>query len=142
MTDRSETTTNSANPPSSGEPGERVPGAVHVVSAAAGNAETAAERRIHDHGISGRDRRHAVADGLDPARVLVAEHERQRHAGRLHEPVDGMEVGRAHPGAADPDEHVLRADGLRRRPVDQLERLVVLAKESGPHVIPYAARPR
>ena len=119
-----------------------MPGAVHVVSATAGDAETAAERRIHDHGISGRDRRHAVADGLDPTGVLVAEHARQRHAGRLHEPVDRMEVGRADPGAADPDEHVLRADRLRRRPVDQLERLVVLAEESSPHAVPYAARPR
>ena len=106
------------------------------------NAETAAERRIHDHGIARRDRRDTIADRLDPARVLVAEYQGKRHTSRLHEPVDGMEVGRANPGAADSDEHVLCADRLRRRPVDQLERLVVLAKEGGPHVILYAARPR
>ena len=93
------------------EAGELVTHAVHVVAAPARDAEPAAVRRVDEHGVALRDGRDAGADLLDPARVLVAEDARQRHAGRLHQPVDGVQVGGADAGAADPDEHVGR---LRR----------------------------
>ena len=56
--------------------------------------------------IALRHRCHAGADLLHPARVLVAEDAGQRHAGRLHQPLDRVQVRGANPGAADPDEHV------------------------------------
>ena len=90
------------------QPGELVVHAQHVDAAPARHAETAAVRREQEHRVALCDRRHAVADLLDPARVLVAEHARQRHAGRLHEPLDGVQIRRADAGASDADEHVGR----------------------------------
>jgi hypothetical protein len=100
--------------------------AEHLLPATAGNAEPAAVGRVEQDGVADRRRRDAVADGLDPARVLVAEHEREPHAGRLHQSVLGMQVGRAHPGAADAHDDVARPGRLRGRAVDQLQRPVIL----------------
>ena len=58
-----------------GQPGELVPVAVHVQPAAAGHAQTAAVGRVDEHGVAFRNRRHAVADRVHPARVLVTEDE-------------------------------------------------------------------
>ena len=104
-----------------GEPGELVPRAVHVVAAAAGDAEAAAERRVDEHRVALRDRRHPGADLLHPTCVLVAEDARQRDAGGLHQPLDRVQVGGADPGAADPDEHVRRAPRARA-PADRRAR--------------------
>ena len=125
-----------------GEPGEGVLRAVHVVPATAGDAEPATIGRIDDHGVAGGDGRDTVTDGLHPARALVSQNTRQRDTGRLHETVDRMEVGCADPGAADPDEHVSRPFRLRRGPLDQLERLVVLAQEGSPHASALTRRGR
>ena len=108
---------------------ELVMGAVHVVAAPAGDAEAAAVGRVHEHRIALRDRRDAVADLLDPARVLVAEHPRQPHADVLHQALDGVEIGRAHARAADPDDDVGRVRDLGHRPLDELERPVVFAHQ-------------
>ena len=60
--------------------GELVALAVHVEPATAGDAEPAAVRRVEEHRVADRGRGDAVADGVHPAGVLVAEHE--RHASR------------------------------------------------------------
>ena len=64
----------------------------------------------------------------------MAEHARQGDAGGLHQPLDRVQVGGADACAADPHEHVGRMCDLRPRPVDQLERLVILAEERRFHV--------
>ena len=98
-----------------GQARELVLHAVHVVPASARDAEAAAVGRIDEDGVALRNGRHAYAGLLDPARVLVPEDTRQRHAGRLHQPVDRVQVGRADPGAADPHEHVARLRDLGHR---------------------------
>ena len=72
----------------------------------------------------------SVADRVHPAGVLVAEHDRRPQARRLHQPVDRVQVGRAHARAADLDDDVPRRDRLRLGSLDQLERLVVLASSA------------
>ena len=121
------------------EPRELVARAMHVVAAAARQAQPAAERRVDEHRIAGNDRRDSVADRLDPPRVLVSEHERERDAGGLHQAVDRVQIRRAHSGSRDPDDDVRRRLGLRGGPVDQLERLVVLPHDSCLHAVAYAA---
>ena len=103
--------------------------AVHVVAAAAGDAEPAAVRRIDEHRVAGRDRGDAVAGRLDPAGVFMAEHARQADADAFHQAFDGVQVRRADTGPADPHDHVARMRDLRHRPLDELERLVVGAHE-------------
>ena len=93
--------------------GELVPDAVHVVAAAARNAEAAAVRRVDEHRVALRDGGDSRADLFDPAGVLVAEDARQRDAGGLHQPLDRVQVGGADPGAADSNEHVRRAREAR-----------------------------
>jgi hypothetical protein len=61
----------------------------------------------------------------------VSEHERGRDPRRLHLSVDRVQVGGAHAGSRDADEHVVGALGLRDRPLRQLERPVVLGEERG-----------
>jgi hypothetical protein len=61
------------------------------------------------------------------AGVLVAEDAWHRQPGRLHQPVDCMQVRGADARAGDPHERLIRPRRLRVRPLDQLERLVVLA---------------
>ncbi len=119
------------------QPGELVVHAEHVDTTPARDAETAAVRREHEHCVALRDGRHTRTDLLHPARVLVAEDARQRHSGRLHEPLDGVQIGRADTSAADPHEHVRRTRDLRRRPLDELERLVVRAHECRFHGAPF-----
>ena len=97
------------------EPREVVADAMHVVAATARHAQPAAERRVDEHRVALGDRRHVAADARDPARVLVAEHARQRHARGLHQAVDRMQVGRAHARAADADDDIARASRLRLR---------------------------
>ena len=112
-----------------GQPRELVVHAVHVVAAAAGDAEPAAVRRVHEHRVAGGDRGDAVPDRLDPARVLVAEHARQPDADAFHQAFDRVQIRRADAGAADPHDDVARTRDLRHRPLDELERLVVGAHE-------------
>ena len=119
------------------QPREVVSRAEHVDPATTGNAEPATPGREDEHGVALRDRRHTCADLLHPARVLVAQNERQRHSGGLHEPFDRMEVGGTDTGAADPHEDVVRSVDLGNRSLDDLERLVVLAHQCGSHVSPW-----
>ena len=122
------------------QPGELVVHAMHVVAAPALHAQATAERRIQDHCVARRDRRHQVADLLHPARVLVSEHERKRHSGRLHQALDRMHVGGAHAGAADPDQHLVGPPHLGGWILDQLQRPVVLAHQGGSHGAIISAR--
>ena len=116
-----------------GEARELVALAVHVLPAPARDAEPAAVRRVDEHRVADLRRRHVVADRVHPARVLVAEHDRRLQARRLHQPIDRVQVGRADPGAADADDHVARALRLRIRPLDELERPVVLREQRRLH---------
>ena len=80
-----------------------------------------ADDRIADGQVL--DRR---ADGVDPAGVLVAEDEGQVGRDDVGEPaVDDVQVGAAQPGAADPDDHVVRPGRLGFRHVVQGWRLPV-----------------
>ena len=92
-------------------------------------------RRVDEHGVADGSGGDVVADRVHPARVLVPEHDRRPEAGRLHEPVDGVQVGRADAGAADPDDDVARAARLGLRPFDQLERPVVRAEQRRLHAL-------
>ncbi len=113
--------------------GELVPLAVDVLPAAARHAQAAGVGGVDEHGISLRDGRHAGADRMHPAGVLVAEDHGRLEACRLHEPVDGMQVGRADSGAADLDDDVAYALWLGHRPLDELEGLVVLGEQCRLH---------
>ena len=119
--------------PVSRQPRELVALAVDVEPASAGHADAAAVRGMDEHGVADRRRRHVVADRMHPAGVLVAEDDRQRQAGGLHEPVLGMKVGRADPGPADLDDDAPRAGRLGLGPLHELERAVVLAEERRSH---------
>ena len=110
-----------------------MPLAVHVVAAPAGNAEPAAVGRIQEHGVADRGGRDVVADRVHPTGVLVAEHDRQRQARGLHQPVDRVQVGRTDARAADPDDDAPRPAGLGLGPFHQLEGAVVLAEECRSH---------
>ena len=61
-----------------------------------------------------------IARGLNPPRVLVTEHLRQRHARRLHQPIDRVQIGGADARAAHPHEHLVGAGELRRGVIHQL----------------------
>ncbi len=121
-------------PSVNGEARELVAVAMHVVPAPARHAKPAAPGRIHEHRVALGDRRHTRPNLLDPACVLVAKHERQGDPGRLHQPLDRVEVGGADPRAADADENVRRMRRLGHGPIDELERLVVLAHQCSFHV--------
>ena len=127
------------------QPGELVPLAVDVEPPAARHADAAAVRRMDEHGVSHRRRCHVVADRVHPAGVLVAEDDRQGQARGLHEPVLGVQVGRADPGAHDLDDDAPRARRLGLRPLHELERAVVLAEKRRSHaatptLAPFAPR--
>jgi hypothetical protein len=115
---------------------ELVVDAEHVDAAPAGHAEAAAVRWEDEHGVALGNRRHAFADLLHPAGVLMPEHARESDAGGLHQPFQRVQVGRAHSRAADADEHVGRTLGLRHRPFDELERLVIFTHECRFHGSP------
>src|SRR3954447_18302397 len=59
------------------DPGERPVLAVHVVAQTAGAAQAARDERVDDHGVADLNVRHAGADLVDPAGVLVAGRVRQ-----------------------------------------------------------------
>ena len=111
-----------------------MPRTEHVVATPAAEAETAAPRRVDEHRVAFRERRHTGADFLDPTRVLVTEDERERDSRRLHQPFERVEVGGADPCSTDPDQHVRRRNGLGHGPLVELERLVVRAHDGGFHV--------
>ena len=98
-----------------------------------GHAQAAAVGRVDEHGVALRNRRHAVADRVHPAGVLVAEDDGRLEPRRLHQPVDRVQVGRADAGAADLDDDVAHALRLGHRPLDELEGLVVLGEQRRLH---------
>ena len=86
----------------------------------AGFALPAAEQAVHGDGFAVLQAFDAVAEPVDPARGLVAEHERRapgRHA--LGEFAHHVQVGMARAGAADLD-HDLSGTRLGLGQVDQL----------------------
>ena len=92
------------------QPGEDALGAVHVLAGAAGAAQPAGRRRVQDHGVADRDVGDRGADLVHPAGVLVADRVGQRRVHRLVPLAqDDVQVGPAHPGAADLHDHVERA---------------------------------
>jgi hypothetical protein len=107
--------------------------AVHVEPTPARNTETTAIRRVYEHCIADLGGGDVVADRVHVTRVLVAEHDGCRETRGLHEPIDGMQVGRAHARARDPDDDAPRRVGLRHGPLHELERAVILAEERGSH---------
>jgi len=108
------------------QPRELVLLAHHVAAAPARHAQAARVRRADQHRVAHAHGRHQVADGGHVPGVLVPEHDRQRQPGRLHLALDRVEVGGAHACARHLDQHLVRAPELRVRPLDQLERAVVL----------------
>ena len=120
------------------EPGELMPFAVHVQPAPARHAEPAAVRRVDEDRVADPRRRHVVAGCVHPAGVLVAEHERQRDADGVHQPVDRVQVGRADAGTADAHDDVACAERLGLGALDELETRVIVGEERGLH----AAVPR
>ena len=112
---------------------ELVPFAVHVEAATARHAEAAAVGRVDEHGIAYLRRGDAIAHGVHPAGVLVAEHQRQPDADRVHQSLDRVEIGRADAGAADAHDDVARTARLGVRALDELEPSVVIGEERGPH---------
>ena len=69
----------------------------------------------------------------------VPEHDRRLQAGRFHQAFLGVQVGRAHAGAADPDDDVPRGDRRGVGTLDELERLVVLGEEGASHAARWSA---
>ena len=124
------------------EPRELVAHAEDVLAAPAGDAEAAAPRGVEEHRVAHRRGRDVVADRVHPAGVLVPEDDRDREAGRLHLPVDRVEVGRADAGPADPDDDAPRPARLGLGALDELERAVVLVQERGLHAARAARAPR
>ena len=108
------------------QPGELVLLAHHVPAAPACHAQPAGVGRADEHGVAHGDGGHEVAHRGDASGVLVTEHDRQRQPGRLHLALDRVQVGRADSRPLDLDQHLVRARELRRLPLDQLERAVVL----------------
>ena len=96
------------------------------------DALAALGREERDHVVARLDERHALADRLDDARALVAEHAR-RVAGRVGAR-GGVHVGVADAAGGEPDEHLAR---LRLGELDLLddERLPELLEHCGadPH---------
>jgi hypothetical protein len=109
-------------PAGPGQTGEgEAAGAAHVVADAAGRARAAALLGVADHDVARRDLPDLRPDRLDHAGVLVAEDEgKVRRHGRGEPAVADVQVGPAEPGAGDPDEHVVRAGGLRLRHLVEL----------------------
>src|SRR5699024_3824105 len=97
-------------------PGELRVRTVHVVTRSAGTAEPTGHQGMQDHGIARDDVRNGRADLTHPTGVLVTDDVRQlrRH---LVSPLalDDMQVGTAHSGGTDLDEHVERVRDPRIR---------------------------
>ena len=107
---RAEVSRYSAIPPSLSSPGNVLFDAVHVVAGPAGPAQPAGRRRVQDHRVADGHVGHRGADLVHPAGVLVADRVGQRRAHRLGPlALDDVQVGAAHAGAADLDDHVERA---------------------------------
>src|SRR5207302_3152275 len=90
-------------------------------------------RWVDEHRVADGGGRDARPDGMHPAGVLVAEDDRQPQAGRLHQALDRVQVGRAHAGPAYADDDVAPSRRLRHGALDDLERPVVVREERGPH---------
>ena len=93
-----------------GQAGELAVDAVHVVAGPAGMAQPAGGGRMQDDGVAHRHVGDRGADLVHPAGVLVAQDVGQRRVHRrvplaLHD----VQVGAAHPGAADLHDDVERA---------------------------------
>ena len=88
---------------------------------------------MDEHGIAHRRRCHVVADRVHPAGVLVPENDRQGQARGLHEPVLGVQVGRADPAPTTSTTTLLGTRRLGLRPLHELQRAVVLAEQRRPH---------
>ena len=117
-----------------GQAGEVVVGALHVLAAPTRRAQPARGERVQDHGVADLDVRDPVADLVDPAGVLVADDVGQLrvHRGRPVA-VDDVQVGAAHAGATDLDDHVQRTLELRLRDVVDLRVFVVGVHADGLH---------
>ena len=88
--------------------------AVHVVAGPAGAAQPAGDQRMHDHLVALGDVGDRRADRVHPAGVLVADRVRQLDLGLLGPlALEDVQVGAAHPGAADLDDDVERAGRSR-----------------------------
>ena len=102
------------------------PGAPHVISSPAGAAHAAGEVRVADDRVADGQVLDRRADGVDPAGVFMAEDDGQVGRDDVGEPaVDDVQVGAAQPGAADPDDDVLRPGRLGFWHVVQARRLPV-----------------
>ena len=82
---------------------------VHILPSPTCRTGAVGHQRMHDDRIAGLDRPHGLADVLDPARILVAEHIRQ---GAVHlcspDPLHNVQVRATEPGAANADDHIVR----------------------------------
>src|SRR4051794_21168036 len=130
--------------------GERAVLAMHVVAEPAGATQAARDERVDDDGVADLDVRHAGADLVDPARVLVAGRVGKLDLGLLGPlPLLDVEVRAAQPGRADLHDDVERAGDLRLVDLVHLQRLVVGVQARRLHgatsswsVLPYRTRSR
>src|SRR3954466_989226 len=109
--------------------GKRAVLAVHVVAQPAGATEAAGDERVDDDGVADLDVRHAGADLVHPAGVLMAGHVRERDAGPLRPlALLDVQVGPAQPGGAALHDHVERPEDPRLVDLLDLQLLVVLVQ--------------
>src|SRR3954464_13729387 len=114
--------------------GERAVLAVHVVAATARTAQPARDERVDDDRVADLDVRHAGADLVDPAGVLVARRVGQLDLGLLGPlPLLDVQVGAAEPGRPDLDDDVERPRDLRLVDLVHLQGLVVRVQASRLH---------
>src|SRR3954463_16815912 len=117
--------------------GERAVLAVHVVAATARTAQPARDERVDDDRVADLDVRHAGADLVDPAGVLVARRVGQLDLGLLGPlPLLDVQVGAAEPGRPDLDDDVERPRDLRLVDLVHLQGLVVRVQASRLHDAP------
>ena len=129
---------------------ERAVDAVHVVAAPAGPAQPAGDERVDDDRVADLDVRHAGADLVDPARVLVAGGVGQLDLGLLGPlALLDVEVGAAQPRRADLHDDVERPRDLRLVDLVEFQCLVVGVQARRFHdatsswsVLPYRTRSR
>ncbi len=105
---------NSAKPPSRPMPGNSPLRQCMSSPRAARPAQPAGDERVDDDRVADLDVRHARADLVDPARVLVPGHVGELDAGLLRPlALLDVQVGAAQPGRADLHDHVERPEDLR-----------------------------
>src|SRR4029079_15322445 len=122
-------------PPVAVDARERVGLAMHVVAGAAGPTQPTGDQRGHDHLVSFTDIGHRGAYCRYPAGVLVPDRVRQLQVWVLLGPLafEDVQVGAAHAGAADLDDHVERSRRRGYRHLRHLEVLVVADNLDGSH---------